>query len=68
MIRNWPKLGFITRKPGPGEGIGPEVIKVETELGFLPEEPLVDVHASVWAEVSLHKRWPVMERPHQAKD
>ena len=24
MIQNWPKLGIITRKPGPGEGIGPE--------------------------------------------
>jgi L-Lysine epsilon oxidase N-terminal/L-lysine epsilon oxidase C-terminal domain len=63
MIQNWPKLGFVTRKPGPGEGIGPEVVKVETELGFLPEEPIVDVHASEWAEVSLHKRWPILDRP-----
>jgi hypothetical protein len=56
MIENWPKLGFITQQPGPGEGIGPEVVKVETELGFGPERPIVEVAASEWADVSLNKR------------
>ncbi len=62
MIKNWPKLGFIVRKPGPGDDISPEVVKVETELGFLPDKPTVDVRASEWAEVSLNKRRPVLNR------
>ncbi len=56
MIENWPKLGFVTLQPGPGEGIGPDEVKVETELGFLPDEPVTLVHASEWAEVSINKR------------
>jgi hypothetical protein len=56
MIQNWPKLGFVTREPGPGDGIGPDIVKVETELGFGPDTPITEVHPSVWAEVSLNKR------------
>jgi len=34
MIENWPKLGFVTREPGPDDAVAPAVVKVEAETGF----------------------------------
>lgn len=56
MIENWPKLGFITQRPGPADEVGPAVVKVETELGFTADRPNDLVPASDWADVSLNKR------------
>jgi hypothetical protein len=34
MMKSWFKLGIVTERPGPGEPGFPDVMKVETDLGF----------------------------------
>jgi hypothetical protein len=34
MMKSWFKLGIVTERPGPGEAGFPNVMKVETDLGF----------------------------------
>jgi hypothetical protein len=51
MIEDWPKLGFVTELPGPGNNIAPEVIKVETERELPDEVSPEPVHPSAWVDL-----------------
>ncbi len=46
MISDWPKLGVLVDKPGPGDPNFPDTLKVETETGF--PEPQYVTPVSVW--------------------
>ncbi|MEK6252944.1 MAG: LodA/GoxA family CTQ-dependent oxidase [Actinomycetota bacterium] len=47
MMKEWPKLGMITERPGPGDPEFPKVIKVESLVGFVVE-PQVEYGADLW--------------------
>jgi hypothetical protein len=34
MTRQWPKLGIVTERPGPGDPHFPQTFKVESYLGY----------------------------------
>ena len=47
MIKDWPKLGMIAERPGPGDPEFPKLMKVETLVGF-ETEPEVAHGADLW--------------------
>jgi hypothetical protein len=50
MIEDWPRLGVIAGRPGPGGDIAPERLKVEVESGFPEDGPTEQVSAAAWAD------------------
>ncbi len=49
MITDWPKLGMVTDRPGPGDPQFPARLKVESLVGF-PSEPEHDYGAAQWVD------------------
>ena len=47
MITEWPRLGMVTVRPGPGDAEFPSTLKVETYVGF-EGEPKHEYGADVW--------------------
>jgi hypothetical protein len=47
MVRDWPKLGMVAERPGPGDPQFPHTFKVESYVGFA-EEPAHDYGAWLW--------------------
>jgi len=47
MIQNWPLLGIISLEPGPDDDIAPDLVKVETAVGFDDELPTFEVEPSL---------------------
>jgi hypothetical protein len=47
MIKDWPRLGMVTERPGPGDPEFPETLKVETDVGF-EGEPKHEYGADEW--------------------
>ena len=47
MVREWPKLGMVANRPGPGDPQFPQKFKVESYVGF-SHEPPVEYGADLW--------------------
>jgi hypothetical protein len=47
MVREWPKLGMVTERPGPGDPEFPRTFKVESYVGFR-FEPKHEYGAALW--------------------
>ena len=47
MIDDWPRLGMVTERPGPGDPEFPATLKVETGVGF-EGEPKHEYGADEW--------------------
>ena len=47
MIKDWPRLGMVTERPGPGDPEFPATLKVETDVGF-EHEPKHEYGADEW--------------------
>jgi hypothetical protein len=47
MTRDWPRMGMVTERPGPGDAGFPTTFKVESYVGF-EHEPLHDYGADQW--------------------
>ena len=47
MVKDWPKLGMVTERPGPGDRQFPRKFKVESYVGF-SKEPTNDYGAYLW--------------------
>lgn len=47
MIKDWPRLGMVTERPGPGDPEFPETLKVETDVGF-EGDPKHEYGADAW--------------------
>jgi hypothetical protein len=47
MVKDWPKLGMVTVRPGPGDPQFPQTFKVESYVGF-SKEPTHDYGADLW--------------------
>jgi hypothetical protein len=47
MVKDWPKLGMVAERPGPGDPQFPRTFKVESYVGF-SEEPTHDYGADLW--------------------
>jgi hypothetical protein len=47
MIDDWPRLGMVTERPGPGDPEFPATLKVETGVGF-EREPKHEYGADEW--------------------
>ena len=47
MVKDWPKLGMVVERPGPGDPQFPKTFKVESLVGF-SEEPTHDYGADLW--------------------
>ena len=47
MVKDWPKLGMVTERPGPGDRQFPHTFKVESYVGF-SKEPTHDYGADLW--------------------
>ena len=56
MVANWPKLGIVTERPGPNDGIAPARLKVEVDSGFGEEDEIVPVDMEDWAAPILSRR------------
>lgn len=49
MTTEWPKLGMVTERPGPGDPEFPQAFKVESLVGFRAE-PKHEYGADLWVE------------------
>ena len=47
MVTEWPKLGMVAERPGPGDAAFPSVFKVESHVGF-EHEPKHEYGAYLW--------------------
>ena len=47
MVRDWPKLGMVAERPGPGDTGFPRTFKVESLVGF-SSEPKHEYGADLW--------------------
>lgn len=47
MVKDWPKLGMVAERPGPGDAQFPRIFKVESYVGF-SKEPTHDYGADLW--------------------
>ncbi len=47
MVRDWPKLGMVAARPGPGDAQFPRTFKVESYVGF-SHEPAHEYGADLW--------------------
>ena len=47
MVREWPKLGMVAERPGPGDPQFPQTFKVESYAGF-SSEPTHSYGADLW--------------------
>jgi L-Lysine epsilon oxidase N-terminal/L-lysine epsilon oxidase C-terminal domain len=47
MVKDWPKLGMVTKRPGPGDPQFPQTFKVESYVGF-SKEPTHEYGADLW--------------------
>jgi len=47
MVREWPKLGMVAKRPGPGDPEFPQTFKVESYVGF-DFEPKHEYGADLW--------------------
>jgi hypothetical protein len=47
MVREWPKLGMVSERPGPGDPEFPQTFKVESYVGF-GHEPKHEYGADLW--------------------
>jgi len=47
MVEDWPRMGMVTERPGPGDAGFPTTFKVESYVGF-PNEPQHDYGADQW--------------------
>lgn len=47
MVEDWPRMGMVTERPGPGDAGFPSTFKVESYVGF-PHEPKHDYGADQW--------------------
>ena len=47
MVKDWPKLGMVAERPGPGDPQFPRTFKVESYVGF-SKEPTHDYGADLW--------------------
>jgi hypothetical protein len=47
MVREWPKLGIVADRPGPGDPQFPKRFKVESYLGY-DVEPKHEYGADLW--------------------
>ncbi len=47
MVKDWPKLGMVVERPGPGDTQFPKTFKVESLVGF-SKEPAHDYGADRW--------------------
>jgi hypothetical protein len=47
MVREWPKLGMVLERPGPGDPSFPQTFKVESLVGF-ESEPKHEYGADLW--------------------
>jgi hypothetical protein len=47
MVQDWPRLGMVTERPGPGDAGFPATFKVESDVGFSGEPPH-DYGADQW--------------------
>ena len=47
MVKDWPKLGMVAERPGPGDPQFPKTFKVESYVGF-SKEPIHDYGADLW--------------------
>lgn len=47
MVDEWPKLGMVTLRPGPGDAEFPQTFKVESYVGF-DSEPKREYGADLW--------------------
>ena len=47
MVKDWPKLGMVAERPGPGDAQFPRTFKVESYVGF-SKEPTHDYGADLW--------------------
>jgi hypothetical protein len=52
MIDDWPRLGMITERPGPGDAGFPRTMKVESLVGF-DKEPKQEYGADLWVPQEL---------------
>ena len=51
-VAHWAGLGFVLPMPGPGDGGFPDVIYVESDIGF-KEPETSDRDVSIWIEQHL---------------
>jgi hypothetical protein len=47
MVKDWPKLGMVIERPGPGDPQFPKTFKVESYVGF-SSEPTHEYGADLW--------------------
>ena len=47
MVKDWPKLGMVATRPGPGDPQFPQTFKVESYVGF-SKEPAHEYGADLW--------------------
>jgi hypothetical protein len=47
MVKDWPKLGMVAERPGPGDPQFPKTFKVESYVGF-SNEPTHEYGADLW--------------------
>jgi hypothetical protein len=47
MVEDWPRMGMVTQRPGPGDAGFPSTFKVESYVGF-EHEPAHDYGADQW--------------------
>jgi len=47
MVKEWPKLGMIAERPGPGDSAFPSRFKVESYVGF-DHEPKHEYGPDLW--------------------
>jgi hypothetical protein len=47
MIDEWPRLGMVAERPGPGDSSFPRTLKVESLVGF-DTEPAREYGADLW--------------------
>jgi hypothetical protein len=47
MVKDWPKLGMVAKRPGPGDPQFPQTFKVESYVGF-SKEPTHEYGADLW--------------------
>jgi L-lysine epsilon oxidase-like protein len=47
MVEDWPRMGMVTQRPGPGDAGFPSTFKVESYVGF-EHEPTHDYGADQW--------------------
>jgi hypothetical protein len=49
MVKDWPKMGMVVERPGPGDPQFPRTFKVESYVGF-SKEPAHEYGADLWVK------------------